>query len=245
MNRRSYLAAVLGSATGGLAGCAASVGSDTGTETGSSSSPVVGTDGNPSNICERSPRPEYIPAIVDPEFDRDYSGIAASLEASTPVIGIERDGEARAYPIEATSEMVNDSFGDPILVTYCPLCASGLTALRRVDGRETVFENTGYTWTPPNAAGEQALEEDRVFGVGFREDPGEVQATNDPNLVMFDRETGSYWSQLLGQAICGPLAGERLSLLPSTVADWGTWRDRHPETTVLLPPPHSTTVASA
>jgi hypothetical protein len=59
---------------------------------------------------------------------------------------------------------------------------------------------------------------------------------------MVDAATGSYWSQLLAQAICGPRTGDELAIRPSTVATWKAWRARRPSTEVLLPPPHSGTV---
>ncbi len=52
-------------------------------------------------------------------------------------------------------------------------------------------------------------------------------------LVMFDRQTGSLWSQLLGQAIVGPLTGTRLTMLPATVITWGAWRREHPDGLLL------------
>ena len=52
-------------------------------------------------------------------------------------------------------------------------------------------------------------------------------------LVMFDRQTGSLWSQLLGQAIVGPLTGTRLTMLPATVITWGAWRREHPDGLML------------
>lgn len=52
-------------------------------------------------------------------------------------------------------------------------------------------------------------------------------------LTMFDHATGSVWSQISGEALLGPRAGERLELLPSTLTDWGTWRREHPETLAL------------
>jgi hypothetical protein len=60
------------------------------------------------------------------------------------------------------------------------------------------------------------------------------------NLVMVDDATGSYWSQLLARAICGPRAGDSLRIRPSTLTTWGKWRATHPETELLLPPPYST-----
>jgi hypothetical protein len=55
------------------------------------------------------------------------------------------------------------------------------------------------------------------------------------SLIMYDRETGSLWSHLLGAAIRGPLEGARLRLIPSTFTTWETWRRAHPETLVLSP----------
>lgn len=51
---------------------------------------------------------------------------------------------------------------------------------------------------------------------------------------MFDQETGSLWSHLLGQSMEGPLQGESLEVLPSTMTDWKTWLDRYPETTLVV-----------
>ncbi len=53
------------------------------------------------------------------------------------------------------------------------------------------------------------------------------------NLVMFDRETGSLWPQLLGKAISGESIGKRLDILPSVYTSWAEWAKVHPETTVV------------
>ncbi len=53
------------------------------------------------------------------------------------------------------------------------------------------------------------------------------------SLVMQDRETGSLWSHLLGEAMRGPLQGKRLAVIPSQMTDWRTWRTTHPQTTVV------------
>lgn len=78
-----------------------------------------------------------------------------------------------------------------------------------------------------------------MFGVSRR---GATRPHNDANPVMFDRATGSYWSQLLAQATGEPLTGERLTRIPSTVTTGTAWRETHPDTSVLLPPPHSGTM---
>ncbi len=52
-------------------------------------------------------------------------------------------------------------------------------------------------------------------------------------MTWWDHETGSIWSQPLGEAIAGPLKGEKLDLLPVTLNDWLTWKTDHPETLAL------------
>ena len=52
-------------------------------------------------------------------------------------------------------------------------------------------------------------------------------------MTWWDHDTGSVWSQPLGEAILGPRKGERLELLPSTLTTWEAWRTAHPETLAL------------
>lgn len=53
------------------------------------------------------------------------------------------------------------------------------------------------------------------------------------NLVMYDRKTNSYWSQILGEAIVGPATGQELAILPSDIMEYGEWKHAHPNGTVL------------
>ena len=53
------------------------------------------------------------------------------------------------------------------------------------------------------------------------------------NLLLFDRQTGSLWSQLLSEAVTGPLAGTRLRVLPAEDTTWENWRTLHSDTLVL------------
>lgn len=226
MRRRPFLglAAAVGNGLAGCVGAADTVGEPT--ETGDAGRP--GGDVElpvPRDALERGAPRDAIPAIVDPVFDEDWSGVA--LEARTEfgvreitprlrdgevVLGVERAGQARAYPLRllAHHEAVNDHLGGPLLVTYCPLCHSGVSAVRRVDGEPAIFG---------------------VSGLLYRDD-----------LVMYDRATGSLWSQLLATAIRGERTGDRLALLPTTMTSWGEWRTAHRETVVLRPPPESGTV---
>jgi len=99
-------------------------------------------------------------------------------------------------------EIVNDYIdGVAVLVSYCPLCASGVVYNRELDGEVLLFGNTS--------------------------------ALHESDLVMYDHQTGSYWFQVLGEAIVGPLSGHRLEMLPSSTVSWGQWVARHPDTLVL------------
>jgi hypothetical protein len=53
-------------------------------------------------------------------------------------------------------------------------------------------------------------------------------------MVMYDRETESLWSQLLGRAVKGPLDGTQLTYLPSWLTTWEDWKSRHPDTLALV-----------
>jgi len=53
------------------------------------------------------------------------------------------------------------------------------------------------------------------------------------NLILFDRETDSWWPQVLGTAVDGPLEGYSLPERRIVWTTWGRWREIHPESTVL------------
>jgi hypothetical protein len=52
---------------------------------------------------------------------------------------------------------------------------------------------------------------------------------------MRDEETGSYWQQINGTAIAGPLKGSKLNLVDQDELTFGLWKEEHPKGTVLAP----------
>jgi hypothetical protein len=52
-------------------------------------------------------------------------------------------------------------------------------------------------------------------------------------MTWWDHDTGSIWSQPLGEAILGPLKGARLELFPSTLTTWEAWLGAHPSSLAL------------
>lgn len=267
MKRRTLLAAV--GASTGFAGCLgwspgsidSRAGAEQSGERGHAVEPTthrgadsrtIAHDGVPRNICRRPVVPDSgIYAIDEPVFGTDwqdisvrpryrYRGSHPALADEQMVVGLEAGGRTRAYPLSILydHEVVNDDFGGPVLVTYCPLCRSAMIAERRVRGEPTTFGVSGRLWTPDRVRVEAARRENRVRGV-VRSGADGVAAAANRNLVLYDRATRSYWSQILARGICGPEAGSRLTIRPSTVATWGRWQRDHPDTDVLLPPPVS------
>jgi hypothetical protein len=53
------------------------------------------------------------------------------------------------------------------------------------------------------------------------------------NVLLYDHQTESLWSQLMEKAIAGPLVGKRLKSLPSTRTSWKAWKKAHPNTLAL------------
>ena len=60
-----------------------------------------------------------------------------------------------------------------------------------------------------------------------------VAGINNQNFLMRDAETGTYWQQITGLAISGPLKGRQLTLVPSDELTFGTWKTEEPQGAVL------------
>lgn len=126
------------------------------------------------------------------------------LTPREPVIVVSAGGEARAYPerILVWHEIVNDTLGgQPIAVTYCPLCNSAIAFDRRRSGRTLTFGTTGML--------------------------------RNSDLVMWDRQTQSWWQQFTGTAVVGSLTGTALQPLDAQVLSWQMFKSSFPKATVL------------
>ncbi len=156
-----------------------------------------------SEIVSGGPPPDGIPSIDSPKFVSASN--ATWLDANyDSVIGINLNGDARAYPLQILvwHEIVNDAVGGvPVAVTYCPLCYATAVYVRQVNGTTVTFGTSGKLY--------------------------------DNNLVMYDRLTNSLWSQIWGQAIAGSQSGQTLKRVPIDVTTWGQWKKLYPNTLVL------------
>ena len=75
---------------------------------------------------------------------------------------------------------------------------------------------------------------DRRLG-GRVMDFGTTGKLRHSDLVMYDRQTESWWQQFLGEAIVGEMTGARLDMLPSRLESLAAFRERHPDGRVLVP----------
>jgi len=156
-------------------------------------------------IISGGPPPDGIPPLDDPVFV-PVAGNGDLLARAEPVVALEVEGDARAYPVQVMiwHEIVNDTVGGvPIAITYCPLCNSAVSYIREVRGVETTFGTSG-----------------RLFASA---------------LVMYDRATESLWTHFDGKAVVGLLAGEELDIVPSPLMSWRDFQDAYPEGLVLDP----------
>jgi hypothetical protein len=154
-------------------------------------------------IREGGPPRDGIPSVDRPQFDT-VAEARRWLGDQEPVVLVERTGDARAYPVQILvwHEIVNDVVGgEPLAVTFCPLCNAAIAFRRRVGGLVLDFGTTGKL--------------------------------RYSDLVMYDRQTESWWQQMTGEAIVGQLAGTRLEAVPAQGISWAEFARAHPAGRVL------------
>jgi uncharacterized protein DUF3179 len=158
---------------------------------------------DPALLMAGGPPRDGIPSIDGPSF--------VSVETADEwiaddelVLALIYKGVKRVYPLQILvwHEIVNDVVaGDPLLISYCPLCGSGIAYLRQLDGQAVEFGTSGMLY--------------------------------NSNLVMYDRKTETYWSQIDGLAIVGELSGQELESICLDTVVWQEWKIAHPDSEVL------------
>jgi hypothetical protein len=147
------------------------------------------------------------PTLDFPKFVGREEGLKTFF-SKEPVIAIEINGQAKAYSLNILTmhEISNDILSDvPILVTYCPLCNSGIVYDRNL-----------------NFKGKDYLLEFEASGMLRMSD-----------MVMLDRNTETLWQQLMGEAIVGELNTATLEILPSLIISVEEFFMRYPRGEIL------------
>lgn len=156
-------------------------------------------------ILSGGPPRDGIPAIDAPKFI-SLAEATTRYAATEPVIGLQVNGEAKAYPLQILTwhEIANDIIGGvPVAVTYCPLCNAAIVFDTRIAG-------TAHT-----------------FGVSGR--------LRKSDMIMYDRQTESWWQQFSGEALIGDHVGHTLVKLPSRIESFERFAQRFPDGRVLVP----------
>lgn len=129
------------------------------------------------------------------------------LDKEKLVVGIEINGEAKAYPINyiAYHHQVRDTVGgELVMVTYCSVCRSGRVFSPIVNGKPETF---------------------RLVGMDHF------------NAMFEDETTGTWWRQENGEAAIGKLKGQFLEELPSQQMTLRSWITLHPNALIMNPDP--------
>jgi hypothetical protein len=132
-------------------------------------------------------------------------GATDTTDRDKLVIGVDLQGEARAYPVEVIGyhHQVKDTIaGQPIMVTYCTVCRTGRVYSPFIQGHYARF---------------------RLVGMDHF------------NAMFEDEGTKSWWQQATGKAITGPLKGVQLAEIPSVQMRLGEWLALHPNSLTLQP----------
>ena len=147
------------------------------------------------------------PTLDEPKFVTKFEGLKMFLKKE-PVIVVEINGIAKAYSLNILTmhEIANDIIGGvPILVTYCPLCNSGIVYNRTVEYQ-----------------GEEEILEFEASGM-----------LRNSDMVMLDRKTETLWQQLTGTAIVGSYNKVELIIIPSIIISVEEFFNRYPKGQLL------------
>lgn len=161
---------------------------------------------NWAEIRSGGPPKDGIPALSDPTFV--VASERTELGANEPVMTVEVQGaRPRAYP--ARYLIWHEIVNDRIgdLPIAVTFCP---------------LCNSGLVFDRRTAHGVLS------FGVSGK--------LRNSDLVMYDRETQSWWQQATGEAIVGQMTGERLQALPVWMESWAQFRRRNPDGFVMVEP---------
>ncbi|MFQ5754715.1 MAG: DUF3179 domain-containing protein [Acidiferrobacterales bacterium] len=144
-----------------------------------------------------------IPPIDKPKFVT-VADAASWLAKQEPVIAFEINGDTRAYPLQVM--IWHELVNDE--VGGMPVTVSFCPLCNSVVVFDRELDGVVYD-----------------FGVS-----GNLR---NSDLIMWDRQTESWWQQLTGNAIIGQLAGRKLRILPSAIIAWSDFKAAHPQGKVL------------
>lgn len=159
-----------------------------------------------SEILSGGPPKDGIPSVDDPTFEPAADALER-LNELEPVIVFEHENEAKAYPLS-------------ILIWH------------EIVNDEIAGKPVSVTFCPLCNA---SIVFDREFD-GEILDFGTTGRLRNSDLIMYDRQTETWWQQFTGEGLIGEHAGRQLDFLPSQVLSFADFVDRHPNGLVLENP---------
>ncbi len=154
-------------------------------------------------ITSGGPPKDGIPPVDRPKFE-EASAKVEWLKENEPVVALQVGGDARAYPIQIL--MWHEIVNDTVGGTpvTVTLCPLCNTAI--------AFDR-------------------RLDGTVY--DFGTTGNLRYSDLVMYDRQTESWWQQITGEGIVGELTGKRLTMLPASIISFKDFQSAYPKGKVL------------
>ena len=159
-----------------------------------------------SEIMSGGPPKDGIPPVDNPRFG-SIADVAGVVEDTEPVVSVAIDGQAKAYPLAIL--MWHEIVNDELngVPISVTFCPLCNSAI--------AFDRR---------VGDQVL------------DFGTTGKLRHSDLVMYDRQTESWWQQFIGEAIVGEMTGTQLTMLPVRVEAFSRFVERHPDGQVQLRP---------
>ena len=156
-----------------------------------------------SEILSGGPPRDGIPPIDDPKFTT-FQDANAWLGEQEPVIAFELNGDAKAYPLQ--------------ILTW-----------HEIVNDEVGGVPVAVTFCP--LCNSAIVFDRRLDGVVY--DFGTSGKLRNSDLIMWDRQTESWWQQFTGEAIVGELTGKKLTFLPASIISWEDFKAANPDGQVL------------
>jgi len=159
-----------------------------------------------TEILSGGPPKDGIPSIDEPAFAGFADARVQVMADTEPVIGVIINGQARAYPLS--------------VLTWHEIVNDSLAGVPIT-----------VTFCP---LCNSAIVFDRRLD-GRVLDFGTTGKLRNSDMVMYDRQTESWWQQFLGEGIVGEMTGKRLKMLPSRLESFANFKRRAPRGQVLVP----------
>ena len=154
-------------------------------------------------IAPGGPDRDEIPPLHNPDFETVLQADTWLMDAE-PVLFLQLHDDARAYPLRLL--LWHEIVND--VVAGIPVAVTYCPLCNSAVVLDRTLDGTVY-------------------------DFGTTGYLRHFDLIMWDRQTESWWQQFTGEAIVGELTGKRLDFIPTAIIPWKQFKEAHPQGRVL------------